>query len=160
MNLFENMSKSSRLWIYQSDKELSSEQEMQICAEMDSFVNTWQAHRQQLLAAYELVHGYFLMFAVDEAQAAASGCSIDSSVHFIQKMEDKLGVSFLNRNLLAYRHGEEIAVLTRLEFRQAVENSAITGETPVFNNLIQTVAELEHWEVPMKNSWHGQAFGG
>ncbi len=158
MTLFKDMAPSSRLWIYQANKELSAELQTLVSTEMQNFVDTWQAHRQQLLASFELVHNYFLMFAVDEAQAAASGCSIDSSVHFIQQMEDKLGVSFLNRNLLSYRHGNEIAVITRLEFRQAVENSAITENTIVFNNLIQTVAELDRWEVPMKDSWHQQAF--
>ena len=51
----------------------------------------------------------FLILAVDESQASASGCSIDSSVKFVKAMESELGTDFFNRmNLVILNAKEEL----------------------------------------------------
>ena len=44
-----------------------------------------------------LINNSILILAVDEARKAASGCSIDSSVHMIKHLEKELKIDFFNR---------------------------------------------------------------
>lgn len=152
------MKPSSRLWIYQADRFLSDEELEKVRQASDQFLTTWLAHGRELFAEIELFYGLFLILAVDESQAKASGCSIDSSVQFIQDLEKKLNCSFMNRNLLTYRSEEGIQILDRAEFRKALESNKITESTIVFNNLIQSLSEFKNWETELRNSWHYNAF--
>ena len=92
---------------------------------------------------------------VDEELALASGCSIDSSFEFIQDLEKRLGVSLLDRLIVAHRDAKGIA-LTRIdEFEIMIRDGEVGIETIVFNNLVDNKADFDSkWEVLLKDSWH------
>lgn len=150
------MNPNSRLWIYQADKPFTVNDDIRSI--LDTFISQWKAHQNQLFASYEIVYNQFIMIAVDEELAAASGCSIDSSVRVIKQIEDKSNVSLLNRMLLAYKTKNKIEVISRAEFAQGYKIGRFNLETIVFNNTIQYVKELPLWEVRAEHSWHSEAF--
>jgi hypothetical protein len=153
-------SKNSRVWIYQSNKELTAEQTYQIQQQLNTFAQTWTAHNNELKAAALVQYKRFLTLVVDEEQAGASGCSIDKSVRFMKELENKYQINLFDRFNLAYRDGEKIVSVSRNEFEELIKTGQITENTTVFNNLVQTLDELEtKWEVPLKDSWHIQLFG-
>jgi hypothetical protein len=78
INLQMHFSESSRVWIYQADRQLSDTETLEIQKSLNNFVNTWTAHNNQLSAAAEVRYNRFLILIVDEEQAGASGCSIDN----------------------------------------------------------------------------------
>jgi hypothetical protein len=152
-------SENSRVWIYQSDKKLTDEQIQQLQQRLNTFAAEWTAHNNQLKAKAEIRYNRFLILIVDESQAGASGCSIDKSVHFMQKLEQEFGISLFDRFNLAYRDGEEVLSLPRHGFEDLLKQGSINTQTIVFNNLVQNLTELENkWEVPFKDSWHIQLF--
>ncbi len=152
-------SEQSRVWIYQSDKQLSDEQTTQILAQLSAFATAWTAHNHQLKAKAEVRYNRFLILIVDENQAGASGCSIDKSVNFMKKLEQEFNVNLLDRFNFAFKEGEQVLSLPRNEFEEALKNGKINTQTIVFNNLVQNLAELQtKWEVPFKDSWHPQLF--
>ena len=156
MQFYEN----SRVWIYQSDKQLSDEQITQIQQHLDAFTTQWTAHNNQLKAKAEVRYSRFLILIVDETQAGASGCSIDKSVHFMQQIEQKFGINLFDRFNLAYREGNEVLSLPRSAFEEKLASGEINSNTIVFNNLVPTLHDLQtKWEVPFKDSWHMQLFG-
>jgi len=145
----------SRLWIYQANRKLTSEEVTEISIRTKQFLENWTAHEQKLKASFEIRHNLFLLILIDGKVALASGCSIDKSMHFVLNLEKDFGLSFTDRNLFAYRHGSEVELLPRKEFEEAVVNGKISDETPVFNNLIQAKSELDNeWEIPFAKSWH------
>ena len=153
-------SENSRVWIYQSDKQLTEEQTAQIQQHLNAFTTQWTAHNNQLKAKAEVRYNRFLILIVDETQAGASGCSIDKSVHFMQQLEQKFGINLFDRFNLAYREGEEILSLPRDGFEEKLKAGSIGSNTIVFNNLVQNLKQLDtQWEVPFKDSWHMQLFG-
>lgn len=153
-------SKNSRVWVYQSSTELTDEQTQQIQQQLNAFAQGWTAHNNQLLAGAQVKYNRFLILVVDESQAGASGCSIDKSVNFMKQLEQQYGIVLFDRFNLAYRNGERIASVPRNEFEELIRNGVITQDTLVFNNLVQTLEELQtKWEVPLKDSWHMQLFG-
>ncbi len=153
-------SENSRVWIYQSDRQLTTDETAQIQQHISDFTTMWTAHNNQLKATGEVRYNRFLILIVDESQAGASGCSIDKSVHFMQQIEQKFGINLYDRFNLAYREGNEVLSLPRNAFEQKLTSGEINSNTVVFNNLVPTLKELQtKWEVPFKDSWHMQLFG-
>ena len=62
---FEDLPKSSKIWIYQSERKLSDE-EVQIADEiLKNFIETWAAHSTPLEASYEIKYNRFIVLAVN-----------------------------------------------------------------------------------------------
>jgi hypothetical protein len=153
-------SEQSRVWIYQSDRELYDEQAKQLHEILNNFTAEWTAHNHQLKAKAEVRYNRFLILIVDESQAGASGCSIDKSVNFMKKLEQQFDIKLFDRFNFAYRDGEKVLSLPRHEFEELLKTGKINTDTIVFNNLVQNLTELEtKWEVPFKDSWHARLFG-
>lgn len=153
-------SSHSRVWVYQSDRKLTDAETLQIQVLLDNFTTVWTAHSNQLKAKAEIRYNRFLILFVDESQAGASGCSIDKSVNFMKQLEQQFGINLFDRFNLAYRSGEEIVSVPRNQFEELLKQGKITSDTIVFNNLAQTLADLQtKWEVLFKDSWHKQLFG-
>jgi len=153
-------SENSRVWVYQSDRKLTDREVQQIQIQLDYFTAGWTAHANELNAKGEIRYHRFLILTVDESQAGASGCSIDKSVNFIKQIEEQFNIRLLDRFNLAYREGEEVLSAPRHDFEAMLKQGSINTDTIVFNNMVQTLKELEtKWEVPFKDSWHMQLFG-
>jgi t-SNARE complex subunit (syntaxin) len=153
-------SEKSRVWIYQSDKQLSDENVSALQQQLDNFTTGWTAHNSQLKAKAEIRYNRFIILVVDESQAGASGCSIDKSVNYMKQIEQQFGINLFDRFNLAYRSGNEIVSVPRHTFEELITNKTIDTNTIVFNNLVQNLTELNtKWEVPFKDSWHIQLFG-
>jgi hypothetical protein len=155
----DNLPGDARIWIYQCNRELSANEEQQILSLAEEFLNSWTAHNQALKASFEIKHHLFLIIMIDQNFASASGCSIDKSIHFIQRLESEFLISLLDRQLFAIRMGDKINLIKRKDFERMIEKE-ITPESIVFNNLIQTKSELDtKWEISVKDSWHGAISG-
>ena len=152
---FEQISSDARVWVYMSDREWSTEEAEIIKRTVQDFISGWTAHQQPLEASFVLRYNYFLILAVDENKAGASGCSIDKSVALIQSLEQKLGLSLMNRMMFGYKKDGHVQVATRDEFETLTDNGIITDQTIVYDNLVDTVNALNHrWEIPFERSWH------
>lgn len=156
---FAEMPKSSRIWIYQSDRKLSDE-EVNVAEErIKQFVEQWAAHSTPLKASYIIKYNRFIVLAVDSTHHAASGCSIDASVAMIQELEKEFNVDLLDKMNVTYKTGEFIAHKSLIDFKKMAKEKAVNGNTIVFNNLVNTIEEFEEfWEVPAKESWHSRFF--
>src|ERR1700743_2848690 len=96
-------SENSRVWIYQSDRELTNAQVLQLQVQLNNFTTGWTAHNNALKAKAEIRYNRFIILVVDESQAGASGCSIDKSVNFMKQVEQAYGINLFDRFNLAYR---------------------------------------------------------
>ena len=144
-------SSHSRVWVYQSDRELEPEEAVQIQMHLANFTRSWTAHNNQLKAAAEIRYNRFLILIVDESQAGASGCSIDKSVNFMKQLEQHFSINLFDRFNLAYRDGEEVKSVPRHQFEELLKQGVINTQTIVFNNLVQNVAELQtNGKYPLK----------
>jgi hypothetical protein len=151
------MHPQSKVWVYQSNRELTSLEISQISEMGEAFVKEWAAHGSRLKAYFEIKYDRFIILSVDESQAMASGCSIDKSVAFIEQLEAMFGIELLGRMQVAYRSNGSIKTTNVHELESLSKEKAITPDTIVFNNLVQTRQEFEEkWEVPIMDSWHNR----
>lgn len=153
------ISKNSRVWIYQADRILQAEEAAAIQQQLNAFTASWEAHGKSLAALGEIRYNRFIILAVDEEQAGATGCSIDKSVALMKNIEQQFGINLFDRMQIAYRDGGEIKTCSKTDFKTLIASGEVDENTLVFNNLIRTHQELEHnWEIPLKQSWHGRVF--
>lgn len=156
---FENLPEESKVWIYQSNRKFSDEEFADIELNLKVFIENWAAHGTSLEASFELKYNRFIILAVNQEVQAATGCSIDASVQFIQNLEQKYEVDLLDKMNVTFKLGEHIAHKTLLDFKKMAKDKAVTENTIVFNNLINNIAEYnESWEVPAMDSWHNRFF--
>ncbi|MBD3580962.1 ABC transporter ATPase [Flavobacterium selenitireducens] len=156
---FDTLPEDSRIWIYQSNRKLSDEEIAEIETDLQDFVENWAAHGTGLEASFVTRYNRFIILAVNQEVHSASGCSIDASVHFIQQIEKKYDVDLLDKMNVTFRNGEFIAHKTLIDFKKMAKDKAVTSNTIVFNNLVNTVGEWnEFWEVPASESWHSRFF--
>ena len=156
---FENLPEESKIWIYQSNRKFSDEEFAAIEVDLKAFIENWAAHGISLEASFELKYNRFIILAVNQEVQQATGCSIDSSVQFIQNLEKKYEVDLLDKMNVTFKLGEHVAHKTLLDFKKMAKDKAVTENTIVFNNLINNIAEYkESWEVPAMDSWHSRFF--
>jgi hypothetical protein len=156
---FENLPEESKIWIYQSNRKFSDEEMVEIENDLKEFIENWSAHGSSLEASYLLKYNRFIVLAVNQHVQQATGCSIDSSVAFIQNIEQKYAVDLLDKMNVTFKNGEHIAHKSLIDFKRMAKEKAVTSNTIVFNNLVNTIEEFnENWEVPAGESWHSRFF--
>lgn len=154
---FEQLPETSRIWVYQANRNFSEEELKEIHEMLPQFLTQWTAHGASLHAGYEVRYNRFIIIGLDQSMASASGCSIDASVHFIQGLEKRYGVELLDRMNVSFKQGDYITYKSMSDFKKMAREKAINKNTIVFNNLVANKQEyLEHWEVPASESWHGR----
>lgn len=151
----ESIPADARLWIFQSSRVLEGSALAALEKHLGAFLQDWAAHGKQLFAGFEIRHGRFIIIAVDEKMAAASGCSIDKMMRFVQALDEEYSMDLLDRMKVAYRSGANIEEVKVNEFTQMLKSGEVNEDTIVFNNLTETLEQLQtQWEVPVKQSWH------
>lgn len=156
---FEELPEESRVWIYQSDRKFTDEELAEIEAGLKEFVEQWAAHGTGLQASFTTRYNRFIILAVNQEAQGATGCSIDASVHFIQQLEQKYSVNLLDKMNVTFRQGEFITHKQLIDFKKMAKEKSVSGNTIVFNNLVNTVGEFnDYWEVPAAESWHSRFF--
>jgi len=147
---------SSRVWIYQADRDFTYDELDEAREMIEGFLKNWTSHNQQLNTYANIFHRRYLALFVDESNSSsASGCSIDSSVHFVKSLEDKFGIDFFNRNLYSHFDSDENIHVESLDhFKEKYKNGVVTDQTLVFDHLVKTKKDfLESWIIPLEKSW-------
>ncbi|HMR46301.1 MAG TPA: hypothetical protein PKC85_06110 [Bacteroidia bacterium] len=151
---FEQLPDDSRIWIFQSDKELTEKNIESITPLLMYFINDWTAHQQTLKASFTFMHNYFIVISVDENMTAASGCSIDKVYHIIRACGQLIGCDFFNRLRIAAMENNSISTYSVNQIVEKAESNLHDKSTLVFNNIIETKGELTtNWLVPIEKSW-------
>lgn len=144
----------SRVWIYQSDRKLTAEEQNYLLEKGEEFTSTWAAHGHELTAQMTVLLDHFVVIVLDEMVESASGCSIDKSMKFILNCQKELGINFTNRLISAMYINGSVELLQYNETRLGLENGKISAETLVFDNTIQYLSILKvSWLKPLKDTW-------
>ncbi|MEW7277549.1 ABC transporter ATPase [Aquimarina sp. 2201CG1-2-11] len=154
---FNDLPETSRVWIYQANRSFTVEELEEVRGQLDQFLSQWTAHGSDLKAGYEIKYKRFIAIGLDQGLNPATGCSIDASVHFIQKIEQTYSVDLLDKMNVSFKQGEFVAYKTLSDFKKMAKNRSVSPNTIVFNNLVTNIAEYRtNWEIPAKDSWHNR----
>ncbi|MGB3948580.1 MAG: ABC transporter ATPase [Bacteroidia bacterium] len=156
------MPADARVWVYQSNRELTSEEKNKILLLANQFIGSWNAHGADLDAAFDILLDRFLILSVDEQQASASGCSIDKSVQFMKQLDQQFNLNLFDRMQAAYLVDGKVNVCNIHNLKNELLQHPSVGvtkinETIVFNNMITKKNEFDvQWQLPLKSSWHAR----
>ncbi len=154
---FNTLPDTARVWIYQANRSFTDAELESINEKLASFIEQWTAHGADLKAGFDIKYKRFITIGLDQQLNAATGCSIDASVHFVQQLEKEYGVDLMDKMNVSYKQGEFVAYKPLADFKKMAKDGAIGKKTIVFNNLVVNKGEyIENWEVPAIDSWHSR----
>lgn len=136
--LFPELPDSSRIWLHLANRKLVASEEKILKDELTIFLDNWSAHGKRLQCNATLLFSQYLIFSVDENIESASGCSIDSSVHFVKRMGSELAIDFFTRLEVLVIEGNETRLLSYFD--------AAAQKVPFINPQITQLYELRSIE--------------
>lgn len=137
-NVFSELPNESRVWLYLANRKLDNTELLFAEEQLSVFLSSWKAHGKNLKCNGAFLFSQYLVLSVDEDIESASGCSIDSSVHFVKSLGAQLNVDFFNR----------LNVLSLVDNETKISGffEVTKGKEPYLDPLIQTLGELrENW---------------
>lgn len=146
---------NARVWIYAAATPIDENRIQECLDDITEFVRNWQSHQVDLVATGGILHHQFIILVVDEQRNLPGGCSIDQSVRFIQSMNIKYKVDFLQRIIFQYIDGESVKNIAMHKLKEAYNTGEIGDDTLFFDHLVQRKDQfISSWLKPLKNSWH------
>ena len=119
-----------------------------------AFTRSWAAHGAALDACVDVLLDHFVMVAVDEQQAVASGCSIDKSVRFVQELEKGMAMDLTDRMVVLYEKDGVVRACRVPEVEGLLKSDELTADTIVFDDLVNTKADLDaRFRSPLRETW-------
>ena len=122
---FKNMPNDSRIWIYQSDRDLIELEKSIIDNKMSLFLDSWQAHGKDLECSYSIIHKRFIIIAVNENLNPIGGCSIDYSLQLINDISDSIQVNLLNRLIVNFRIDNKISSASLNDLKSKIKDGTL-----------------------------------
>lgn len=145
---------SAKVWVYHCSDIIPEEKIPEIKQHIFNFVGQWVSHNNTLKAYGNIFHNRLLCLFVDETQAGASGCSIDSSVRFIKDLGAHYGVDFFDRMIFSYIKDDEVYTAKKSELKKLREAGEIDDGTLFFDALVKDKDQfIGSWLVPLGDSW-------
>ena len=137
-SLFPELPDSSRIWLHLANRKLVASEEQFLKEQLTVFLDSWSAHGKRLQCNATLLFSQYLIFSVDENIESASGCSIDSSVHFAKRMGSELGIDFFTRLEVLVVEGNDTRLLSYFD--------AVAQKATFINPQITQLYELRSME--------------
>lgn len=151
----DDLPQQARVWIYQADRFMSQSEQDVIRKALLDFCEGWVSHGTPVRSSFEVENEIFILIYGVEPNDGVSGCSIDSSVAVLRKLESELKIRLFDRQTVAWEK-EGILTLTPMhEFWAMRKAGLVDDQTIVFDNLIKTLSERrKSWRTTFTQSWH------
>ncbi len=159
---FETIPDSARVWVFGSDTPLDETGTTALLKGVDEHLADWKAHGAPLTVAREWRDGRFLIVAVDQSTAGASGCSIDGLFRVLQQLERAIGANLVGGGRVFYRDDTSaVQCVSRGAVAQLAADGAITKDTVVFDPAITDLGTFRScFERRAKESWVAELISG
>lgn len=142
---FSSMPDSARLWVYSGKSFFENGDEEAIYNDVIAFLEQWTAHSRELKAASKIDLKRHLLIAVDESTAGASGCSIDSCVHYLQDLGRKYNTDLFDRlNYTFLGEDKRPFMVHHHSLSEAYSSGIIKKDTLFVNSLVKSVGEYRN----------------
>ncbi|MBX2915487.1 MAG: hypothetical protein KF856_09490 [Cyclobacteriaceae bacterium] len=150
---FENLPDESRVWVYTGSRAFTEKETEVITDLLQSFCEQWSAHGQPLQTSFQIRENQFVIMAVNEDHHRPSGCSIDSSVGIMRKIEAATGIDLLDRSRVPFILNQKTELIPLPHLKIQFQQQIVKGTTLTFQTLAATKKDLENWKLPSENTW-------
>lgn len=152
---FDTLPDASRVWVFGADRPLGEEATATLLKEVDTFLENWKAHGAPLTVGSQFRDNRFLVIAVDQSTAGASGCSIDGLFRVLQGLQQQLGASMVGGGRVFYRdQSGRVQSISRDEVGARSASGELTRDSVVFDTSLTDLGTFRRcFEVRAKESW-------
>jgi hypothetical protein len=153
--------RSSKIWQYTSDRELSVEEQNVIVQECRAFISSWTSHQRAVSAAVAVLENRVLVLSANIPDAEISGCGIDKWTRFMDTFASRYNFRWTTPLDVVYRSDQgEFRPVSRSEFRSQIDSGHISPGTEVFDLTAATLGELIDRGLVRRasESWHASFF--
>lgn len=159
IDLPRDFSPHSRVWVYQAMRPFTTEEVHTATEAIAAFTGNWLSHGAKVKGTGIVVPEGFIILIADIAVTDVSGCSTDSSVRVIKDLDSRFNAGLFDRQLLAFLVDDAVVRIPMQQVAGAIAGNRVNSSTPYFNNMVQTLAELQTaWLVPAGQSWLAKKF--
>jgi len=149
-----DFSLDSRVWIYQSSRKLEAAEEAEADRILQEFISNWKSHSRKVKGFGMILLNQFIILIADETISDVSGCSTDSSIHILKKIESQLNINLFDRQQLAFLKGTQIELIHLSKVQEALSKNIIVPDSLFFNHSVFNLKDFkEAWIIPINNSW-------
>lgn len=151
---FEQLPGHSRIWIYQSDRKLTDVERQQAEVVLHDFCESWVVHNEDTRSSYSIEHDQFIVLAIDEDYRQPSGCSIDSSVRMLKRLQEHFGLNLFDRTRVAFLVNDSIKIHPLSRLKSLFESGELNKNSITFDNLVPSRGDLSRgWKTPVEKTW-------
>ena len=154
---YENLPNNSKVWVFQSDKEITSNIIDGMQVDLRQFIDGWVSHSKPFPAHALMLYNRFIVVIADESATHIGGCSMDTLMRCIDDVEKKYDVQLKLRNEVAYLNPSDTVpnIIPLSQLKDTYANGVIHENTIVFDNLVNTKQAFESgWKKNISESWH------
>lgn len=154
---FESLSESAKTWVYPASRKFYKEELSAVENKIKDFVSDWKKDDTEFKASYQFLYDRFVVVLAEDPEGKLTNQDLDQVVAFILSLQADYQLELLDRMNVCFKQGEFVQYKEIKEFKQLLKKKSVSKKTIVFDNLIQTKEELQHfWEVPITESWYNR----
>lgn len=153
---FSELPDDARLWVFAASDRITGERMSELLDAVDEYLAEWKAHGDPLTCAREWRDDRFLVIAVDQSSAGASGCSIDALFRILQQLQGRVGTSLVGGGRVFFRNrAGEIEATSRAGFADRAVSGDVDADTIVFDTTVTSANDYRHgFERRAGETWH------
>lgn len=154
---FNTLSETAKLWVYPSSRKFYQNEVPEIEEKIKTFLETWKDASSSFKASYRIEYDRFIVIAAEDTVSEMTTQDLDASVQLILQLQQDHEVTLLDKMNVCFKQGKYVQYKELKDFKKLLKNKALTGKSIVFDNLVQTKGEYEHyWETPIEESWYNR----
>lgn len=151
---YKSISKTSRVFIYPSNRKLYKDELPVFLDKIEKFLSDFK----EVDSFFEIKYARFIVIFISD-QTPLSLEKNDDLVYFIQSLEKDYKITLLDKVNVCFKQGEYVQLKEIQEFKKLIKNKGVSKKTIVFDNLLNIKEEYDnYWEVPAENSWISHFF--
>lgn len=153
----ELLSDAAKVWVYPASRKFYKNEVEEVEEKIKNFLTSWKEGDTNFKASYRFLYDRFVIILAEDLDGKLTNQDLDQVVGFILQLQSEYELELLDRMNVCFKQGEFVQYKEIKEFKKLIKNKSVSNKTVVFDNLIQTKEELEHfWEVPITESWYNR----
>ena len=154
---YSSIPEDAKVWIYPSSRKFYPQEIDEINQKITQFCEQWKIEDEKFKCSFQFLYNRFIVFVADASESSISTQELDASVAFIIQLQQDYNVVLLDKMNVCFKQGEYVQYKELKDFKKLIKNKAVTAKTIIFDNLITTKEDLEHfWEITIEDSWYNR----
>ena len=146
-----SLAPESKVWVFAHAEPITQQQKIVLKRGLETFIENWLSHQEDLKAAYQIIDDYFVVLAAE----TPSGCSTDNLFRTMKTLSQDCGLNPLPNSYIVYRdQNNQIKSIDFPNLKAAVQTKKLLPQDLIFDNTVSDLVSFEEsWQQKAETSW-------